>query len=265
MVSSSIFLASLAALSTAVFQVFKPRLPPYSLQIVGLPMPSYVDGEIMTKLTSRVRLHNDNFIGIDVHALAIDMFYPTLGGELTYLGRVYDHKVQHKTEKCLSEPQCRKDNGLDKPVWELQPRADFQVTDQVFASMRFSGVMYTIFSITFNLIRGGGSLVIPTTGVMQVKASSSTPITMSMICDNSLNIFTRVMVGVECSMNSIDIGWLELDGTSDKLQEEVLITLKANSTGGILDSYRPKGVEKKGGFDKLFKKLTSEKKLTAEK
>ena len=101
--------------------------------------------------------------------------------------------------------------------------------------------------------------MIPTTGVMQVKASSSTPITMSMICDNSLNIFTRVMVGVECSMNSIDIGWLELDGTSDKLQEEVLSTLKANSTGGILDSYRPKAVEKKRGIDNLFKKLTSEK------
>ena len=159
----------------------------------------------------------------------------------------------------MSRPQCRKENGLDKPVWELPPRGDFEITDQVFANMKLSGVAYTIFSITLNLIKGGGSLVIPTTGVMQVKASSSTPITMSMICDNSLNIFTRVMVGVECSMNSIDIGWLELDGTSDKLQEEVLSTLKANSTGGILDSYRPKGAEKKGKFDNIFKKLAAEK------
>lgn len=258
MVSSTIFI-SLAALSTAMFQVFKPRLPPYSLQIVGLPIPSYVGGEVMTRMTSRVRLHNDNFIGINVHSLAIDMFYPTWGGELTHIGRVYDHKIQHKTEECMNAPQCRKEKGLDKPVWELHPRADFHITDNVFASMKFSGVLYTLSSITYNLIKGGGSLVIPTTGVMQVKASSSTPITMSMICDNSLNIFTRVMVGVECSMNSLDIGWLELDGTTDKLQEEVLSTLKANSTGGILDSYRPKETEKKGGLDKFLKRLTAEK------
>jgi hypothetical protein len=260
MVSSSLLITSIAALSTAVFQVFKPRLPPYSLQIVGLPIPSIIDGEIMTKLTSRVRLHNDNFIGIDVHSLSIDMFYPTWGGELTYIGRVYDHKKQHKTPECMRTPSCRKEKGLDKPVWELAPRSDFQITDHVFASMKFSGVLYTLFHIAINAVKGRGSLVIPTTGVMQVKASSSTPITMSMVCDNSLNLFTRVMVGVECSMNSLDIGWLELEGTSNKLQEEVLSTLKANSTGGILDSYRPKApVEKKGALEKLLKKLSHEK------
>lgn len=227
------------------------------MQIVGLPKPTYIGGKLMTRLNSNVRLHNENFIGVDVHALAIDMFYPTLGGELTHLGRVYDHKIEHKTEECINTPECRKEKGLDQPVWQLNPRADFEVTDSVFANMKVYGVMSTFLSVTLNAFRGRGSLIIPTTGVMQVKASSSTPVTMSMVCDNSLNLWTFVLVGAECSMNSLDIGWLELDRTTDRLQEEVLATLKANSTGGILQSYRPKGKEKNIGLEKLLKKLVA--------
>jgi len=256
MVAPALVVASLAAFSTAVFQVFKPRLPPYSLQIIKLPIPSYIDGQIMTQLTSKVRLHNDNFIAIDVHSLAFDLFYPTFGGELVHIGRVYDHKKKMKTEKCLADTQCRKDNKLDEAVWALQARSDFETTDDVFATMNMSGLFTTVASVVYNLIKSGGHLVIPTTGVMQVKASSSTPVTMSMICDNSLDIWTLVMVGVECSLNSIDIGWLEVDGAIDKLQEEVLANLVPNATGGVLESHKPRGVEK--GIEKVMKKLKTD-------
>jgi hypothetical protein len=258
MVSYALIVASLAALTTSMFQVFKPRLPPYSLQIIKIPVPSIIGGEVMTRLSAKVRLHNDNFIGIDVHSLAVDMFYPDWSGELTHIGRVYDRKIQHSTQECLSDSACRKDKGLDLPVWALQPRADFQITDNVFALMKPSGLLKTIASIVWNSIKGRGSLVIPTTGVMQVKASSSTPVTMSMICDNSLNLWTLVMVGVECSLNSLDIGWLGIDGTIDKLQLEVLSTLQANATGGVLESHRPRGIGKKNAnFEKALKEANS--------
>ena len=256
MVAAALIVASLAAFSTAVFQVFKPRLPPYSMQIIRLPMPSFIDGTFMTQLHANIRLHNDNFIAIDVHSLAFDLFYPTFGGELAHIGRVYDGNKQHRTEKCVHDKECRKEKGLDKPIWALQPRADFETIDNVFATMKLWGLIRTFFSVIWNLIQSGGHLVIPTTGVMQVKASSSTPVTMSMICDNSLNVWTLVLVGVECTLNSLDVGWLELDGTIDKLQVEVLSTLIPNATGGVLESHRPRTDTEKG-IEKVWKQLHS--------
>lgn len=257
MVVATILVASLAALSTAVFQVFKPRLPPYNMQIVGLPVPYYIDGEFMAQLQAKVSMHNDNFIGIDVHSLAFDLFYPsTFGGELTHIGRVHDGNKQHKSEECVQDKVCRKEKGLDEPVWALPARAEFETTDHVFTTVKLWGLIRTFLLLVWNLIRGGGKLVIPTTGVMQVKASSSTPVTMSMICDNSLDVWTLVLVGVECTLNSIDVGWLELDGTIDKLQEEVLATLIPNATGGVLESHKPRAdIEK--GMDKIWKKLNA--------
>ncbi|CAB9520808.1 expressed unknown protein [Seminavis robusta] len=257
MVSYAVVVATLAALTTSMFQMFKPRLPPYSLQIVKVPVPSVINGEIFTMLTVKVRLHNSNFIAIDVHSLAFDLFYPDYYGALTHIGRVYDHNIQHRNEECLSDDLCRRDKGLDKAVWALQARGDFDVSDKVFASLGARGLLRTLPSLVWNSFQGGGSLVIPTTGVMQVKASSSTPVTMSMICDNSLNLWTLVLVGVECTLNSIDIGWIGLDATADKLQAEVLSTLKANATGGVLEANRPRIEKKKRGLENMVKKLNS--------
>lgn len=196
----------------------------------------------MTQLHAKVRLHNDNFIAIDVHTLAFDLFYPSsFGGELTHIGRVFDGKRKHRTEKCVEDKICRKENELDQPFWALQPRSEFETTDNVFATLSLWGLLRTIFSLLWNIFQGGGKLVIPTTGVMQVKASSSTPVTMSMICDNSLNVWTLELVGVECTLNSLDVGWRgTLDGAIDKLQKEVLLTLKPNSTGGVLENHKPR-------------------------
>jgi len=257
-------LVSLAGLSTAVFQVLKPRLPPYAITVIKLPMPSWVDGQIMTQLHADVKLHNDNFVAIDVHSLAFDLFYPDLGGELTHIGRVFDGQKKYRTEECLAEMECRILRGLDKPLWALQARSDFGVQDNVFASLSLWGLAKTFLSILSNLIKGGGHLVIPTTGVMQIKASSSTPVTMSMICDNSLNIWTMALVGVDCSLNSLDVGWLEINGSIDKLQEEVLANLKANATGGVLANHKAHaGTEKK--IEQVWKTLHRGVSRTTEK
>lgn len=245
--------ATLAAFSTAAYQVFKPRLPVYSMQIMRFPTPSYTDGEFMTQIHAKVNMHNANFIGIDVHSLAIDMFYPTWYGELKHIGRVYDHKQQHRKPECLEDVACRKEKGLDEAIWALQPRADFEIKDIVYATVESNGIIKTFFTLVWNLIKSGGHLVIPTTGVMHVKASSTTPITMSMICDNSLNVFTLLMVGMECTLNSVNVGWIELDGAIDKLQNEVLSYLIANITGGVLESHKPRGSEL--GYEKMLKKL----------
>ena len=257
MVAAAIVVASLAAFSTAVFQVFKPRLPNYHLKILKPPIPSLVQGELMTQLHTKVRLHNDNFIAIDVHTLAFDLFYPSsFAGELTHIGRVFDGKRKHRTEQCVQDKVCRKENELDLPFWALQPRSEFETTDNIFANISFWGLLRTLFSLLWNIIQGGGKLVIPTTGVMQVKASSSTPVTMSMICDNSLNVWTLELVGVECVLNSLDVGWRELDSTIDKLQGDVLLTLKPNATGGVLDNHKPRA-DVDDGIEKVWKSLHS--------
>lgn len=254
MVSANIILVAIAAGAAGLFQIFKPRLPPYSMQILNFPIPSYVDGGLMTQLKSRVRLHNDNYVSIDVIYFAIDMFQVGWNGNLVHLGRVFDHKRPHSSTECIQDKECRKEHELDKAVWAMDPRSDFETIGSVYTTMEPMGLISSLPNIIWNLFKSGGSMVIPTTGVMLIKASSSTPVTMSMICDNSLNIWTLLMVGVECSLNSIDVGWLPLDKTIDKLQVEALSSLKANATGGVLEHHKPRGAKKKG-FDKVLAQL----------
>ena len=207
----------------------------------------------MTKIHAKVDLHNDNFIGIEVHSMAIDMFYPTWHGELKHIGRVYDHKRRFKNSECLQDTTCRKENKLDEAVWAMQPKADFEIMDTVYATVEAQGMAQTIFSLVWNLIKSGGHLMIPTTGVMQVKASSATPVTMSMICDNSLNVFTLILESVECALNSIDVGWVEMDDAINNLQVDVLSYLKPNENGTIMESHKPRGAAK--GYERVLKKL----------
>lgn len=95
--------ATALAGSTLVFQTFvKPRLPVYRLQVHGLPTLKRLKGEWTTQLPTRVRLFNENYLPIDVHALQFDIFVThAADGSLQHVGHIQDRHQQDLSAEYL--------------------------------------------------------------------------------------------------------------------------------------------------------------------
>jgi hypothetical protein len=116
-------------------------------------------------------------------------------------------------------------------MWALLPRQSFETTDDVFVQA-FGN--YKVFSsLGWDLIRNGGTLMVPSSGVLHLHikvaaapASMNIPITLSILCDNMLDTWTMEMQGVDCELDTIDMGWADITKTAERLQEYVLRELQ---------------------------------------
>jgi hypothetical protein len=206
------------------YQFAKPRLPHYSFQIKKFPVWRWVNGQLKTRLGAGVRMRNDNYVPIDVHALSFDLFYPDWHGTLAHIGNVQDTQ------------QCQKKGPFDEasittalyssasntPLWALLPRQSFETNDNVY--LQPAGGIKVLSSLGWDLVRQGGTLSIPSSGVIQIKAHSKFPLTLSILCDNLLDVTTLEMQGVECELDSIDMGWVDLPIAVMALRQSVLGT-----------------------------------------
>jgi hypothetical protein len=236
-----------------------PRLPVYRLQVLDFPALKWIRGELKTLLRTDVSLHNDNYVQIDVHALSFDVFYSDWSGDLTHIGSVQDkHQIAElqlappttttrtsslSSATAVALPQTNKKSNKKKksrvrpsklPLWRIQPRANFSITDDLYLAPSLQQMMRTLPSMIVGLWRGGGfQMVVPTTGVAHIKASSSAPFTVSIVCDNMVDTWNMQILGFECALKQLYPGWLDLDQAVESLRGHAL-TLRPEDSGGVL-------------------------------
>jgi hypothetical protein len=242
-----------------VNQLVKPRLPIYRLQVLDFPALKWIRGELKTLLRTDVSLHNDNYVQIDVHALSFDVFYSDWSGDLTHIGSVQDkHQIAEmqlasattttktsslSSAKAVARPDTNKSKKKNKksrispsklPLWKIHPRANFSITDELYLAPSLQQMMRTLPSMIIGLWRGGGTqLVVPTTGVAHIKASSSAPFTVSIVCDNMVDTWNMQILGFECALKQLHPGWLDLEQAVETLRGHAL-TLRPEDSGGVL-------------------------------
>lgn len=247
--------------STLVVQTFvKPRLPVYRLQVLDFPALKWIRGELKTLLRTDVSLRNDNYVQIDVHALSFDVFYSDWSGDLMHIGSVQDKNqiaelqlLAPKTSSSLSSsatavarPETNKNKNKKKgkqksritpsklPLWKIQPRANFSITDDLYLAPLVQQMMFTLPSMIIGLWRGGGTkMVVPTTGVAHIKAGQSAPFTVSIVCDNMVDTWNMQILGFECALKQLYPGWLDLEQAVASLRGHAL-TLRPEDSGGVL-------------------------------
>jgi hypothetical protein len=212
-----------------VQQVIKPRLPVYTLQVVRFPSVKYVNKKLLTQLTTDVSLHNYNFVQLNVHALLFDLFTADWDGNLHHIGVVQD---SHTAELPLDQLHR---HAPSQPIWEIAPRANFTTVDQMYVDITsFSKLLSNLSRLMASWWQGSGSLLLPTTGVAYIKANGQTPITVSLICDNLVNTWRMNIVGLECALFSLNLGWNDMDVAVQKVRDHAQFKLQANATGGVL-------------------------------
>jgi hypothetical protein len=243
--------------STLVLQQFvKPRLPIYKLQVLDFPAIQWIRGELKTRLRTNVSLHNENYVQIDVHALSFDAFYSDWSGDLTHIGSIQDKNqigqlqlaLPSKTKTpsfamAVAAPETIRNKSSKRksrvkpskePLWQIQPRANFSITDDLYLAPELQQMIFTLPSLLRGLGRGGGtSLIVPTTGVAHIKASSSAPFTVSIVCDNLVDTWSMQILGFDCALKQLHPGWLDLEKAVESLRDHAL-TLRTEDSGGVL-------------------------------
>jgi hypothetical protein len=242
---------------TLVLQQFvKPRLPIYKLQVMQFPTLQWIQGEILTRLTTDVQLHNDNYVQIDVHALSFDVFYSDYwSGELAHIGFVQDKNqvlmnanyvpttTATKSTATATVPRKIKTTKRKKnlpsavPLWQIQPRSNFSITDDLYLAPSLISMIRVLPNMILGLWNGGCGgtcLVVPTTGVAHIKASSQAPFTVSIVCDNMVDTWNMQILGFECALQQLHPGWLDLEESVAALRGHALSYLVQEESGGVL-------------------------------
>ena len=195
-----------------VAQVLKPRLPKYTFRIQRI-MPTWISKRgLNAKLGSNVKLHNDNYVPIDIHALSFDLFYEDWYGQLDHIGQVTDLFQYEEESKEGIKPS--------PALWAMGPRQAFETTDDVF--MLPAGGLNVISSLSWDLVKSGGVVHVPSSGVIHVKANKKIPMTLSILCDNSLDTWSLEMQGLSCELDALELGWVDLPTAVDRLRTRII-------------------------------------------
>mmetsp|Transcript_2895 Transcript_2895/g.6828 ORF Transcript_2895/g.6828 Transcript_2895/m.6828 type:complete len:275 (+) Transcript_2895:48-872(+) len=210
-------------------QFLKPRLPAYSFGIRSM-WPQW-SGK--AKLGADVWLRNDNYVPIDIYALACDVYYPDWKGGLNHIGHVHDTQqveLESAALACRGGDDGNNNNNADNevceepkkhPVWEIKARNSFEKDDHVYlqpVSIGFGALT----SLLYDMFWKYGIVNVPSSMTVQVKANKKIPLTMSILCDNELNIWTLEMVGVTCELDNLMVGWSDMPGQVERLRVKTM-------------------------------------------
>jgi hypothetical protein len=203
------------------YQLFKPRLPQYSFQIQRI-IPKFMNRRFKAKLGADVKMQNDNYVPIDIHALSFDIFYPDWNDRLHLIGHVHDTKQHQEQQQYQSVNEVDSDSSSSTPpppLWALLPRKLFETRDDVM--MQPHGGLGVLTSLSWDLVKKWGMVEVPSSGVIHAKAHSRVPLTLSILCANTLNTWTLEMVGRTCNLDALAIGWDPLPEALEKLRTKV--------------------------------------------
>ena len=215
----------------AMFMVHElmPKVPLYKVRVTNFPWLWWRGGELQTTLKTDVHMDNVNYVKTDIHAIAFDVYFPNFDGTMHHIGHVRDRahymaSAEYNTA-AITTPE--------KPLWTMQARKTFQTQEDMHMRVSPKQIMKSMGHLLWQAIKGRGIVTLPATGVAHVKASNSAKVTISMICDNELNVFTMNMEGRKCTLDKLATGWIHMDDEADRLRAHTL-KLSPLKDGSIL-------------------------------
>ena len=247
-----------ALAANALLYVAVPRMPLYQVSAlrilgVGLSVPSLLSGVYLSvTMQAGLSVENANFVGANVHGVAMDMYYEDWNGELRHIGGLRDRASLERRVACEREEEVakKKEGGGEgggeggcagaatpspSPILSVGARGSTE-SDADMVSMQMRDVSPgTYLQMTWDAYRGGGNIEILTSGMLHVKDPGlGVPMSMALVCSNSFNVMSLpwLVTGHDCAVKDVMPGWYDMETHGRRLRDKTL--RKHRETGTVL-------------------------------
>jgi len=244
---------SFALFTSSLLYLMTPRMPSYQITSIRLATVnlSYLL-RLDCQLFAGIQVENTNFFGADIHAALVDIYYPDWDGTLNHIGVLREVQKKAEVKLCYATATDRNPTGVilrgrdtsdsvsnessmcladdidtkkSAPFLTIQPRS-ITISDADIVSIILKNVgPYTYFNAIKDAIKTGGTIDILISGVAHVKSSLGLPLSLGIICDNTLDLFGRPTVqiaGRRCTVRNVWTGWTSLADHAKLLQQDTM-------------------------------------------
>lgn len=231
--------------ANALVYIALPRMPLYQVsafRIAGIwpTVPSLFSGiNVNAKMQAGLSVQNANFIGADVHGVAMDMFYEDWYGELRHIGNLQDKAsiicdvADLVHDEITFQLKCPTSAS---PLLSVNARDTTQSEGDLVNMYLRNVTPGTQFQMIKDAVQAGGNIEIITSGVLHVKQSTlGLPLSAGLVCSNSFNTMTLpwVVTGHDCVVEDVLPGWSNIEEHTQRLREKTL--MKHRETGKVLN------------------------------
>jgi hypothetical protein len=259
-------LISLSAVLLVMRHFLHPRLPVYRLQLKYNALPQFIKSPVTLEwqlvMATQVQFYNANYLHLTVHALTFDLYLEDVvstmpeepswrGNSLLYMGTITD-PAQH----CLAH---RPDTTV---LWSIRARSNFTIDHCPLhmsvqgSSLKWRSLLQILIRWWRHTFQNDLPFTLPTTGVAHIRASSfpppqlfnassyqpglatalsSIPVTVGIICDNTIDLWRMEVIGTDCVMRSMLPGWVPLNTSVLHLRKYAVSKLRVHpDTGSVI-------------------------------
>lgn len=244
MLPLGVFLVSaVALLAGSAINILTPKLPTYELSVASFPCLHWMTKQngrpLKTVVTTRVELFNENLAPIDIFSIRFDLYSKGWNSGLQHIGIIEDMEQQpflnclHKHRNPYSS-KC-KSARPEKPIWQVKALQHFDILQTLYMDVpSVFALASTFFTLAGQLFsRSSGNLVVPSTGAAHIKVLGVKS-TVSMVCENVVDIWHLKVKGMECQLKHVRSGWVSLMDTAARLGDHFVHDLQAFDLTGSL-------------------------------
>lgn len=217
-----------------------PKMPLYSvkdIQLVNFSLSRSLT--LSAKLLTGIEVHNDNILGADLYSTHVDIYYPDWSGMLQHIGYLEETALINEDPLCNNhnhkngkdDNEDEDDRGICIPI-KGDPVPFFSVQSRGISTSNPGAVTVYINDVSPNtylhifqdLLIHAGRTEILVSGVAHVKTPLGIPLSLGIVCDNTLNLLKRPIeiLGRSCIIEKISTGWTGLHELADEVKDRVM-------------------------------------------
>lgn len=245
---SRVLISFLCVAIAGVLQFYlKPRLPLYTITPLlwkQLPKLRMLDDGWTIEILSQMEFFNENYIHLDVYSLLfeiVDVYESSTVGKTDGTSSRTMQKRILATITGSYDQQQPVAATLMKPMWSVNARSNFTAVSSLQIRLSFHNFLSSITSLVKRTWYGSGQMTLPTIGAAHMKVSPTSSLsnqavamTLSLICDNTLNAFSMKIFGTHCIIQKVQPGWIPMDIAASSVRQYAFDKLQGNTTSGEL-------------------------------
>ena len=217
-----------------MFVISPPQMPLYQVlspRLVSLAVSSISNLELNAKFLAGISVENSNLVGAEIHSALVDLYYPDWDGSMQHIGYVEEaNKIFQNmengtwtTENDISNPP--------QPIIKVHPR-NISISEPDMISIFIQKIRpNTYLNIMKNVYKNWGSIDILSSGVAHVKSPLGISLSLGVICDNTINLFSFPLkvIGKECIIDGVNPGWTTINEHSERIRVKALKIFQNNN------------------------------------